>query len=606
MYFWGELDASGGGLKRLVRASGCSSRARTGQPGRPKPQTPREGTRPTSARLHSCKSFALFIWLLAISSPGANFLVSTPSQITSAMSSAQPGDTITMTNKVWQDADILFKGSGSAANPITLRPQTPGSVLLSGSSRLRIAGKWLVVDGLRFVNGAYTNSDVIQFRESSSSLATNCALLNCAVVNYALGDPADDNKWVSIYGLSNRVENCYLTGKTNLGATLVVWLISGQTNLSNYHIVRSNYFGPRPVAVSNGGESIRVGDSATSFTSSRTLVEHNVFQACNGDIEVISSKSCDNIYRYNTFDSCQGTLTLRHGNRCTVNNNWFFGRGLPLTGGIRIIGEDHSVYNNYLEALTGSGARSGLTMMAGVVSSPLNGYFQVQRAFVAFNTWVGCSNNFLIGQQDGGGTLGPIDCTNVNNVVRSTTGPLIKIVTAPTNFLWRSNFFSGASVGLTDPGILTSNPLLSLASDGLWRPATNSPVRSNATSYPNIAEDFDGQTRAQPADIGCDQISAAPILQSPLQPGDVGPNWMRSVGPIRAIAALSNSVQVVWDSLPALTYRIDFSTNLVQWTTVSPPISNLSMTASWMDDGSLTGGAPSSKPLRFYRVRLVP
>jgi len=87
---------------------------------------------------------------------------------------------------------------------------------------------------------------------------------------------------------------------------------------------------------------------------------------------------------------------------------------------------------------------------------------------------------------------------------------------------------------------------------------------------------------------------------------DVGPDWMRSVGAIRSIMSVSNSVVVVWDSLPALTYRVDFSTNLVQWTTVSPPISNLLMTASWTDNGSLTGGPPASKPTRFYRVRLVP
>src|SRR5262245_38797410 len=146
MYFWGELDANGGGVRSLVRAIGCSSLARAGQPDRLKSGAPREGTRPTITRLHPCKSLALFCWLLAISSPAASYLVSTPSQITSAMSSAQPGDTLIMTNKVWQDADILFKGSGAAVNPITLRPQTPGAVLLSGSSRLRIAGKWLVVD----------------------------------------------------------------------------------------------------------------------------------------------------------------------------------------------------------------------------------------------------------------------------------------------------------------------------------------------------------------------------------------------------------------------------------------------------------------------------
>jgi poly(beta-D-mannuronate) lyase len=535
----------------------------------------------------------------------AEFLVTTPGQITTAMAAAQPGDTVVMTNQVWQNADILFKGNGSATNPITLRAHTAGAVILSGNSRLRIAGKWLVVDGLRFQNGYYSNSDVVQFRESSSSLATNCALVNSAIVDYALPNPTNDNKWVSLYGLSNRVESCFFTGKTNLGATVVVWLISGQTNLSNHHIIRRNYFGSRPVAVDNGGETLRVGDSATSFTRSRTVVEENLFSGCNGEIEIISSKSCDNIYRYNTFDSCQGTLTLRHGNRCSVYGNWFFGHGLPLTGGIRVIGEDHAVFNNYLDGLSGSSARSALTMMAGVVDSPLNGYFQVQHALVAFNTFVGCSNNFLVGQQDGGGTLGPVDCTNANNIVRSSTGPLIKVVTMPTNFLWEGNFFSGATVGLANAGINTTNPLLMLAADGLWRPATNSPVLGAAAGqYATVSDDVDGHPRPSLKDSGCDQASSDIVLHQPLTPGAVGPAWLRAAGPIKWIAVNSNSVTLTWNSLPALTYRVQYSTNLVSWTTIGQPLSNMLTTTSWTDDGSFTGGPPDSVSQRYYRVRL--
>ena len=143
-------------------------------------------------------------------SQGADFPVSSVSQIVTAVASAQPGDTITMTNQVWQDADILFKKHGAPGNPIALRAQTPGAVILGGSSRLRIAGSWLVVDGLRFQFGAVTNSDVILFREKSSVLATNCVLTNCAIVDYSPRLPPDDStdyKWISIYGVSNRVEH---------------------------------------------------------------------------------------------------------------------------------------------------------------------------------------------------------------------------------------------------------------------------------------------------------------------------------------------------------------------------------------------------------------
>jgi poly(beta-D-mannuronate) lyase len=539
----------------------------------------------------------------------ANVMVSTVPQITASLATNVPGDTIILTNKVWQDADILFKKSGTAAKPITLRAQTPGQVILSGKSRLRLSGSWLVVDGLRFQNGYYTNSDVIQFRDTSSSLATNCALINSTIVDYSAPLPPDsstDYKWVSIYGLSNRVENCYLKGKTNMGATLVVWL-AGTTNDSNYHVIRRNYFGPRPDLVVNGGETIRIGTSDTSPINSRTLVEENYFQSCNGEVEIISSKSCENVYRYNTFDSCAGTLTLRHGKRCMVEGNWFLGRGLPQTGGVRIIDEDHRVMNNYFDGLTGSDARSALCMMNGLTNSALSGYFQVKRAQVLFNTFVDCAHNLLIGRSDGGGTLAPIDCTNANNIVCSSSGPLVDIQTTPTNFLWEGNFFSGTTVGLTNAGIATNDPLLVLSSDGLWRPATNSPVLGAAArSYPAVTNDFDGQPRPTAKDAGCDQSSTNQIVRRPLGPLDVGPVWMRSVGPISTVAFVSNSVTLTWDSLPALTYQIQFSSNLLDWASVSQTISNLQTSASWTDDGSQTGGVPATQAERFYRIRLMP
>lgn len=557
----------------------------------------------------TCREFTLAVALILLGIrvvSAANVTVSTVAQITASLTTNAPGDTIILTNKVWQDADILFKKNGTAANPITLRAQTPGQVILSGSSRLRISGNWLVVEGLRFQNGYYTNSDVIQFRDTSSTLATNCVMTNCAIVNYNPPDGDANNKWVSLYGLSNRVENCYLKGKTNLGTTLVVWLPSGQTNFANYHVVRRNFFGPRPLLHDNGDESIRVGDSGTSFQNSRTLVEENLFLGCNGDIEIISSKSCENIYRYNTFDSCQATLTLRHGNRSTVQGNWFFGRGLSSAGGVRIIGEDHKVINNYFEGLSGSGARSALCIMNGVVDSAVNEYFQVQRALVAFNTFVGCSNNFTIGQADGGGTLGPIDCTNANNLVRSTTGPLIKILTQPTNFLWEGNIFSGATVGLTNAGIATNNPLLSLSVEGLWRPATNSPVIDAAVgNYPLITDDFDGQARVGSKDIGCDELSTGNVTRRPLRIDDVGPTWMRAVAPLQTNVG-SNAVTLTWSSLPGLVYQVRYSTNLSNWFNGGAAISNMLTLNTWVDDGSQTGSPPTASARRYYRVALLP
>ena len=247
------------------------------------------------------------------------------------------------------------------------------SDLLTGLSRLRIAGAWVVVDGLTFTNGYVSSGDVIGFQETTFNLASFSRITNCAIIHYNPPNGMLDTKWVSLYGFSNRVENCYFVGKTNLGTTLVVW-VDTDANKPGYHYVGRNYFGPRPPLGVNGGEAIRVGTSDVSLNNSRTTVEYNFFERYNGDAEIISSKSCENVYRFNTFVECEGALSLRHGNRCTVEGNFFFGGLKPLTGGVRVVGEDHLVYNNYFADLTGTSARSPVSIMQGLVNTPLSGY----------------------------------------------------------------------------------------------------------------------------------------------------------------------------------------------------------------------------------------
>ena len=155
--------------------------------------------------------------------------------------------------------------------------------------------------------------------------ATNCAITD--------GNPPlaeTDTKWVSLYGVDNRVDHCYFAGKRNRGTTLVVWLSARP----NRHRIDHNHFGPRPPLGVNGGETIRIGTSDGSMHESLTVVEDNLFEACNGEFECVSNKSCGNVYRRNTFRRCTGALTLRHGNRCRIEGNFFLGEGAANAAGV--------------------------------------------------------------------------------------------------------------------------------------------------------------------------------------------------------------------------------------------------------------------------------
>ncbi len=332
--------------------------------------------------------------------------VHTPAQLAAAAKLAKPGETILLADGTWADTDLAFEAHGAEGKPVTVRAATTGKVILTGQSRLRFAGEWIAVEGLLY-RDCQTTKDLIDFRLTAGNHARHSRLSHCAVVDCSPLNGEVVTRWISIYGSGNEVSRCYVEGKRNSGPSMVVWL-NGEPNR---HVIRRNRFGPRPPLGRNGGETIRVGDSSTSMQDSRTLVTANWFDRCDGETEVISNKSCGNEYRGNLFESCQGTLTLRHGNRCQVEGNIFLGHGVKNTGGIRVIGEDHVVDGNYLEGLRGTGFRAAVAVINGLPNSPLNGYYQVKHARVRNNTMVDCTEGVRVGINGGNSklVLAPLD-----------------------------------------------------------------------------------------------------------------------------------------------------------------------------------------------------
>lgn len=468
--------------------------------------------------------FLLVIGFLIFDLQAGTTLVRNADEIKALLNTLQPGDTLLMKSGFWKDQRIVFKGNGTETQPIVLKAEEPGNVWLTGKSNLRISGQYVVVDGLYFVNGYSPDRAVVEFRYGSQ-WAYHCRLTNSAIVDFNPPSKDTDYKWVSLYGQYNRVDHCYFAGKTHSGTTLVVWL----STKPNYHRIDHNHFGPRPDLGYNGGETIRIGTSDYSMYDSYTTVEWNYFEHCDGEIEIISNKSCKNIYRYNTFEECQGTLTLRHGNACDVYANFFFGHHNSRSGGVRIIGEDHRVYNNYFQDLNGSDYRAAIAMMNGVPNSPLNRYFQVKRAQVLFNTIVNCYQPFVIGAgKDSEKTLPPLDCVIANNTVStSVSGQIFTLEDNPINMTLKGNIVYGSELGIADTGgVKLQDPLLQLADDGLFRPAEGSPIFGAAEgSFDFVDYDMDGQPRSEPKDVGADQKSSEPVVVYPLKPGDVGPDW---------------------------------------------------------------------------------
>jgi len=361
-------------------------------------------------------SIKIGIILIAVSPSLAmakDYLIESKAQYNKVAKKAVAGDNLILKNGTWQDFEIVLEGKGNADAPITLTAETKGRVILSGNSNLRLAGEYLVVSGLVFKNGYTPSSEVISFRKNKNELAYHSRVTEVVIDNYSNPDRFESDYWVGMYGQHNRFDHNHLVGKRNKGVTLAVRLTT-EDSQQNYHRIDHNYFGPRPIFGSNGGETLRIGTSHFSLTDSFTLVENNYFDRCNGEVEIVSVKSGKNRIANNTFFESRGTLTMRHGNGNIIENNAFFGNGVDHTGGIRVINRDQIVRNNYLEGLTGYRFGSGLTIMNGVPNSSINRYHQVENATIENNTFVNVDHIHLAAGSDDERSAVPIN-SRVNN-----------------------------------------------------------------------------------------------------------------------------------------------------------------------------------------------
>ncbi len=412
----------------------------------------------------------LCLWLSMIPASAADYFVDNQDDYFAAEKKLQAGDTIILSNGVWQDFEITLDAIGTADNPIRLQAQTPGKVVISGQSNLRIGGHYIIVSGLIFRDGYSPSGEVISFRRNINTLAFNSRITQVVVDHFNKPDRFDNDYWVGIYGQNNRFDHNNLVGKSNKGVTLAVRLNSADSRENN-HRIDHNYFGPRPVLGSNGGETLRIGTSKFAQYDSSTIVENNFFDRCDGEVEIISAKSGGNILRGNVFFESSGTLTLRHGDNNLVERNIFLGNGKDHTGGIRIINKGQIVRHNYMEGLRGSGFASALTVMNGVPNSPVNRYVQVSDAQIVGNSIYNSDFITLAGGADAERSAAPIDSVmRANLITGGDAGPIFRIQDDISGIKFAENARIGAAHANHPDGIKTIKAQLVRAKNGLLYP----------------------------------------------------------------------------------------------------------------------------------------
>ena len=462
----------------------------------------------------------------------AEYLVSSASEILSA--NPLPGDTLIMSDGDWIDEAINFSAIGTSTDPITLRAQTPGEVVLSGVSTLNISGEWLIVSGLRFENGGLSDGAgaIVDFRGSLGD-AMHCRFTNSAIINYNAANIDDRYHWVKIRGQHNRVDHSRFEGHNHSGVTVVV---DRDTSDPDFHLIDANHFLNRLEGNGNGFETVRIGTGAQALSDSYTIVENNLFESNDGEIEIVSNKSGNNIYRYNTFIESAGTLTLRNGHEALVEGNFFLGGNKNRTGGIRVIGERHTIINNYI-ANVDDRADGAISISVGNISvenpNPTGAaYLPVRDVVIAHNTIVNTLGTLVLFDHGLGSDGRDILAENVvfaNNLLSSSNTAIFEGQEG-NNWTWEGNIVFGGSLGPKDghSGIEVNQPLLVQDSQGLYRPSLTSPaIDSSDGDYSGlITHDMDGQVRNPIFDVGADEYAVTEVVRGPLTMQDVGPAWL--------------------------------------------------------------------------------
>ncbi|PQJ69398.1 chondroitinase-B domain-containing protein [Polaribacter butkevichii] len=493
------------------------------------------------------KSFliiSLFLTLLSCKENVTNeIIVGNNSELIEATKNAKAGDVIVIKNGTYKNVEIEFIGDGTKEKPIVLKAETPGKVFIEGVSNLEIGGSYLQVSGLYFRKGYSPTKDAIAFRVTEHKVANYSKVTNCVILDYNQLQRDKDDLWVQFYGTHNELSNCYIAGKTNGGPTVRVDL-KGNQSIRNYHKIINNHFGPRPRKGGARGESIQLGSSFTSMSPSNTTIANNLFEECNGEVEIISSKTNFNIIKNNVFYKSEGSVVTRHGNYATIDGNYFIGDGINKQfGGIRIVNTGHWIINNYFYNIIGENFRSPLAVMNGIPKSPLNRYNQVTDVVVAYNTYVNCKSpwQFGVGTNIAQAAVLPkseirsaraLRTVVANNVIYNKTGdknPIIEHDKAD-GVTFKNNIINNQGVDFDNAKRIQASKFeLTKLSENIYIPQLESGLEIyDGFGFDTITEDLFGNSRTKSNSIGA---TIQGQLKDPLilDKTKYGANWYSNV-----------------------------------------------------------------------------
>jgi poly(beta-D-mannuronate) lyase len=446
----------------------------------------------------------LFIQMMSSKVFANPIVVSSIADLQKAINEAKPGDIILLKKGVYTTTgDIIINKAGTKGKPITIAAEEAGNTEIAGKGGFNLAATaaYIIVRGFKFTHEAS--------RAKCSPGSNFCRWTNNIFETPGTGD------YLTIAGSDHEIDYNTFQNKDSLGKFIAVKGTGSQ--IAERLWIHHNYFKKQKnQGGRNGAEAFQFGLSGFSLSSSNSIVEHNLFEDCDGENELISIKASRVTVRYNTIRNCPAQFTLRHGNFNQVHGNYFIN-----TPGLRIFGDDHLIHSNYFENCSiGINIGNGGAEVAD--GAPLTSHDRPDRVIIAFNTLINNERNIIQTARDKG--LGSTSITITNNIIYGG-GPAASIVGPATNHIWEGNIiFNTKGAGDIPAGTFNSvDPKLLKDASGEYHLQKGSPaIDAGKGTYSSVTLDMDGQPRKAPLDIGADEFFTDAIKARVLTATDVG------------------------------------------------------------------------------------
>ncbi|PSL32210.1 chondroitinase-B domain-containing protein [Chitinophaga ginsengisoli] len=469
---------------------------------------------PFSCPSGNLKTWALFFFLCLsghLKLHAATINVSSLSALQTAINNAAPGDVIILANGTYTaSTDITISKQGTATQPITIAAQTIGGATINGTAGFSIVSpaKYIIIRGFKFT-----------FNASQATMASGTSF--CRWTRNVFETPGEGEN-LTVNGNDHEIDYNTFQHKNALGRFIAMRGTGSQ--ICQRINIHHNYFLDHNPQTGNGAESVQFGLSGYSLSSSNSIVEHNLFEDCAGENELVSIKASAVTFRFNTIRNCPAHLTLRHGNFNVIYGNYFIN-----TPGVRIFGDDHKVFSNHFENCNPAiNVGNGDGEVAN--GDALTVHDRPDRVLIAFNTLVNNTVNIVQAGRTNG--LGATAITIANNIIQGG-GAAATIAGPYTGAVWSGNMLynTNGDGDMPSSGYTTANPLLARDATGTFHLQSGSPAIGAATgSYPSVTTDMDGQARTAPLEIGADEVSTAAVTARILTPDMVGVNGSNDTG----------------------------------------------------------------------------